>query len=95
MKKNKYIKIKHFLKSRSNSCNKAENKCLKLKLFYGLRYSSLETVCDLCLKTLTYKSTEELFKKDEAQKPKFIFENNLFQKKEKKTDLELQQKALD
>ena len=37
---------------------------------------SMETVCDLCLQRLSCKSTEKLFKNDEAQKPKFIFEKN-------------------
>ena len=40
-----------------------------------INYSSLETLCDLCLQRLSYKSTEKLFKKDKAQKPKIIFEN--------------------
>ena len=36
--------------------------------------------CDLCLQRLSYESTEKIFKKDEAQTPKFIFENKRFQK---------------
>ena len=39
----------------------------------------METGCGLCLKRLIYKSTEKIFKKDEAQKRTFIFENKYFQ----------------
>ena len=44
-----------------------------------IKYSSLETGCDLCLQRLSYKSIENYLKKYKAQKPKFILENSFFQ----------------
>ena len=64
------------MKSRSNRSNRAGKQMFEAKTVK--KYSSLETGCNLCLQRLSNKSTEELFKKDEAQKPKFIFENDIF-----------------
>ena len=47
------------MKSRSNNCNKAEKQIFESKSV--IKHSSLETVCDLCLQRLSYKSTEKLF----------------------------------
>ena len=49
------------MKSGSKSSNKAESKNLKLKPFYGLISSSLQTSCDLCLQRLGYNLNEKLF----------------------------------
>ena len=47
---------------------KQRNKCLKLKPFRRLNYSSLETGCVLNLQRMSYKSTEKLFKKWRSSK---------------------------
>ena len=67
-----------FMKSRSNNSNKAENPMFEAKTV--MNYSSMETGCELCLQRLRYKSTEKLFKKTKAQKPKIVFENGCFKK---------------
>ena len=65
------------MKSRSNSCNKAEKQ--KFEATTVINYSSLETGCALCLQRLSSKSIEKLFLKDKAQKPNF-FGNRYIQK---------------
>ena len=65
------------MKSRSNSINNAEKQLFESETV--IKYSLLEMVCDLCLQRLSYKSTEKLFKKNKAQKPKIIIENRYFQ----------------
>ena len=66
------------MKSRSNNSNKAEQK--KFEAETVMNHSSLEMGLDMCLQRLSYKSTEKLFKKNNAQKPKIILENSYFQK---------------
>ena len=61
------------MKSRSNNSYRAEKQMFEAKIV--LNHSSLETGCCLRLRRLSYKSTEKLFIKDKAQKPKIIFEN--------------------
>ena len=65
------------MKSRSNSSNKDEKKAFEAKI--DIKNFSLETCCGLCLQRLSYKSTEKRLKKnDDAQKPKYSFENKYF-----------------
>ena len=54
------------MKPRSNSSNKAKKQVFEAKI--AISYSSLETSCDLCLKRLSNKSTEKLFKKRRSSK---------------------------
>ena len=60
-----------FIKSRSNSSNKAEKQMFEAKTV--INYSSLKTSCDLCLQRLSYKSTEKVLKKTKLKNPNFIF----------------------
>ena len=66
------------MRSCSNRSNKTRKQTIEAKT--GISYSSLETGCDLCLQRLSYKSSEKLIKKDEAQTPKSIFKNSFVQK---------------
>ena len=50
----------------------------KAKTVMEINYSSLETGRELCLQRLSYKMTEKLFKKDEAQKPIKFLKTNIF-----------------
>ena len=72
------------MKSRISNSIKAEKQMFEAKTV--INYSSLETGCDLCLQRLSFKSTENLFRKDKAQKPKIIFENRYFQKSQQTLD---------
>ena len=78
------------MRSGSSSSNKARKQINDAKTVIII--SSMETGCYLCLQRLSYKSTEKLFKKDLAQKPKFIFKNIFFKAK---IELRLQHKAMD
>ena len=49
------------MKSCSNNSNKAEKQMFEVKTF--INYNSLETSCNLFLQSLSYNSTEKLFKK--------------------------------
>ena len=76
----KIHKFKNLMKCFMKSCSKSINKATK-QMFEAknvINYSSLETVCVLCLPRLSYKSTEKLFKKDEEQKSKRILKRNIF-----------------
>ena len=65
------------MKPRSNSSNKAKKQVFEDKI--AINYSSLETSCDLCLKRLSYKSTEKLFKKKTKLKnPNLILKTDIF-----------------
>ena len=61
------------MKSLCNNCGKAEKQMFEAKIV--IKYSSLGTGCDLCLQRVSYKSAKKIFRRDKAQKPKFIFED--------------------
>ena len=58
------------MKSR-NSSNKAKKQIFEAKFVIILNCSSLETVCDLCVQRLSYKSTEIYLKKRRSSKTRF------------------------
>ena len=72
-----YKETKNPLKSRSNSCSKAEKQKFEAKTV--IKYSSLETVCDLCLQRLSYKSTEKLnfFEKTKIENPILLLKTDI------------------
>ena len=69
--------LKQFMESRSNS-SRPRNKRLELEPLWRTNYSSLETGCDLSLQRLSYKSTENDFKKFQSSKIQTLLKTNIF-----------------